>query len=136
MAELLDAIADVAEAGEQPKDSVTLSKAELQNMIAEAIRASRADAHDSEIESDDDASESAPKFLLDEQKIETLEPVSESMAHTVRTRLKQNMPVEILDRKRTAYKSLPANMSWAKETAINPEIYGGLPTYVKSNDRR
>ena len=84
--------------------------------------------------SDDDASERAPKSLLDEQKIETLEPVTVSMARTVRPRLKQNMPVEILNRKRTAYKSLPANMSRAKETAINPEIYGGLLTHVKNND--
>ena len=27
-------------------------------------------------------------------------------------------------------------MLWAEETAVNPEIYGGRPTFVKNNDRR
>ena len=142
MAELLEAnttgATDVTDAVEQPRDNITISKTELQEMISAADRASRDDDPDSsEAESGDLASGAASTLLLlDEQKIETLEPVSESMAHTVRTRLKQNVRVEILDRKRKLYKSLPANMQWAKETAVNPEIYGGRPMYVKNNDRR
>ena len=91
MAELLEAnttgATDVTDAVEQPRDNITISKTELQEMISAADRASRDDDPDSsEEESGDLASGAASTLLLlDEQKIETLEPVSESMAHTAYT---------------------------------------------------
>ena len=45
------------------------------------------------------------------------------------------MLVKLLDRKRKLDKSLPDYMI-TKETAVNPEIYGSLPTYVTNNDHR
>ena len=65
------------------------------------------------------------------------DPVSEAMAHTVKTRLKERMPTEVLEKKKDRYKSVPENMvPFLKETSINPEIFHGIPQWAKANDRK
>ena len=142
MADLLDT--DNINTPAAAPDQLTVSRAELQQMISAAVRASR-DA-DSSSESDEDkVSETAASSaatatlseLLDEQQVEKSDPVSEAMAHTVRTRLKERMPTEVLEKKRDRYKSVPENMvPFLKETSINPEIFHGIPQWAKANDRR
>ena len=133
MADLLDR--DNINTPAAAPDQLTVSRAELQQMISAAVRASR-DA-DSSSESDEDkVSETTASFaatvtlseLLDKQQVEKSDPVSEAMAHTVKTRPKERMPTEVLEKKKDRYKSVPENMvPFLKETLINPEIFHGIP---------
>ena len=133
MADLLDTdnINTPAAAPDQP----TVSRAELQQMISAAVRASR-DADSSSEADEDKVSETAASSaatatlseLLDQQQGEKSDLVSEAMAHTVKTRL---------EKKKDRYKPVPGNMvPFLKETSKNPEMFHGIPKWAEANDPR
>ena len=102
--------AEAAAAAEVTDRMITINRSELEQMIAVAVRGSQRE-FDSDSGSDGEdktptnagaavaSVTSASAELLDEQQVQKCDPVSEAMAHTIRTRLKERMPSEVLDKK-------------------------------------
>lgn len=139
---------DSAPPADDAERPITINRSELEKIIAAAVRSSRQE-FESDSGSEDGAEDQNPTNtatvapvtsateLLDEQQVQKCDPVSEAMAHTIRTRLKERMPSEVLDKKKDRYKSVPENMvAFVKETSINQELYHGLPQWAKANDKR
>ena len=110
---------------------IQLSKSDLKEMINSAVNAALGAS------SDTDDEEPVPKGsdCLDDE-ILTSPDVSEAILLTIKHRLKEKMPMEVLSKKRECYKTLPGNMTFMKATRVNPELWDALNTYAKSSDRK
>jgi len=109
-------------------DMLTLSKTDLQKMIKDAV----AQAMDSDEAEEPDEPVDTP---LDEE-VNTSDEVSQAIAYTVKTRLKQQMPIEVLKQKKELYATVPANMTFLKRTNVNAEIWGSVNTHSRTRDKR
>lgn len=111
--------------------------ANLEQMIAEAVSKALKANQEPEYESDSDAEMTESADVLDDEDQSLGEAINAAVAATIELRLKNPMTAENLAAKRRKYNSIPSNLSKVlTPTKINTELYGTLPLFTKTHDKR
>jgi len=111
---------------------IVLSKAQLNDMVSEAVSAAL-QGHD---ESDASEAEECGPDLLDAE-IVTADDVSPALAVTIQKRMTEAMPTEVLGKKKELYKAVPANLDRTLNvTRVNTELWSSLSFSAKNKDKR